>query len=126
MKRIKNIIFKIILCILGATIIVILAFPRATWQKPGRNNLYIKFFSDKISIKMSNASPIPHAWYAVHIYPIWAIGGLKSKCENYQDFSSSYNSYTFCAHPLWILAYFEFLFFFVILSLIILNTRRKQ
>jgi hypothetical protein len=86
-----------------AAILVVLAFPRYSRQNTGRGELYLKFFCDTLTIKLSGGAPSRYEWYAVHFYPVWAIGGLKY----YYDGSG--HPTVFRQGPMWWLAIIQFI-----------------
>ena len=100
MKR--KALYAVISLALAATLVV-LAFPRYSRQNTGSGTLSFIFFTPTVKIALPFGAPSRYEWYAVHFYPVWAIGGLKY----YYDASG--HPIVFRAGPMWCLAIVEFL-----------------
>jgi hypothetical protein len=99
----KCILSCILVSLAVAAILVVLAFPRYSRQNTGDGTLSFIFFTPSVKVSLPFGAPSRYEWYAVHFYPIWAIGGL-----NYY-YDGSGHPIVFRQGPMWWLAIVEFL-----------------
>ena len=119
---------RIIISVIVGLFFFIVNFPTVFHESSTQNNLYINFYQipwiyPPPKIKIKEASPYSGAYYSVYFDFIWNSDMKSVSSEKVvNEYVRSYSGRS----PSWLIAFFEFGFFFIITYLILKHKYKKK